>query len=868
MTTTTTTTTAIDFKDIPEKTYEDVKKETSILKLTEAPKDIINMQDFLKKYLTVEDKNGAPLELSLKCAHKGKAHNNAELDTLRGLQQAEQIEQEKPKFRNLYMGLNKSFFVIDFDGVKEHGDITFSEFWKLPNLPAFVHKLPYTKSRGCGLPHFILRTDIDLQERHEKKWTFKDRYVNCFKDFAMDILLRCTWESTYSQIYNYHGEIPLIPWTEIQQSIDCDSEAGKSLLKAIHSKTKQPAIFLKKSSDAVEEKEAVEQPQSQPQPQKPEEQPKINLHPEYITLLKDGIGNKGHSRDMWLKIVSWATAHLSQDIFLEFVDAQWRNEAKKMWDDLLKSSKHFSCPVYLLEKYAKEINPEFYRKWRAEHKRYLKVGILDKGGNDVAQFIAPKLSQTLVYCDAKWYCFNKAISLWTTTTKPDATVVSHIQQEIDEARELLLNVKNKSESEEEKKKLQKIEESYLKWRRDVAVGSYCSQLKNYLAQYLCNNEFKNKLDQMQYRAAYADGILDLKTLELRKGIKPDDYLTRKLDYNFNKPPQEDIDWVRETIKKICNYNEAHLEYYLSCLGYAMTGDSDKEQNFFYLRGQTAQNGKSVVFEALQKTAPIYVGKGVSTFLDEGADIKKEVASWRGLRILWVNELSPKKKNSELIKAICDGTFYKNNTNYAVVAELIAILFKMFCVSNNSLKIDADAGVKRRFKLLQFMSQFKEEYTKDDPEKKQFEQDKKLHEKLTGKYRDAFMYLIFTYSQKYAQKEELEPYPEEWQEEATETMAENDKFSEWFHSTFEIVEHIDVEKDEGVSKHEMESRLPFLLRDTNIKDNLTRLSVQFLYKSQETKKKRKGKGFFYGFNIKAIEEDTTNQGSIHESLNQA
>jgi hypothetical protein len=262
-TTTTTTTTAIDFNayahlDVPEKFYEDVKKEAaaSVLKLTEAPKDSINMQDFLKKHLTVEDKNGAPLELALNCSSKFNSHNNAELETLSDYQQK---EPKKPTFRNLYMGLNKSFFVIDFDGVKEHGDITFSEFWKLPNLPAFVHKLPYTKSRGCGLPHFLLRTDIDLQERLEKKWSFNDRYVNCFKDFVMDVILRCTWESTYSQIYNYHGEIPLIPWAEIQQSIDCDSEAGKSLLKAIHSKTKQPATFLKKSSDKVDVEEKEEQ---------------------------------------------------------------------------------------------------------------------------------------------------------------------------------------------------------------------------------------------------------------------------------------------------------------------------------------------------------------------------------------------------------------------------------------------------------------------------------------------------------------------------------------------------------------------------------------------------------------------------------
>ena len=92
-----------------------------------------------------------------------------------------------------------------------------------------------------------------------------------------------------------------------------------------------------------------------------------------------------------------------------------------------------------------------------------------------------------------------------------------------------------------------------------------------------------------------------------------------------------------------------MEYYLSILGYTFTGDSTKEQMFWYLRGQLAENGKSVVFEVLEKIMPNYVMKANSDVLDKGADLRKEVATWLGLKLLWLNEVSVKKKDEDLLK---------------------------------------------------------------------------------------------------------------------------------------------------------------------------------------------------------------------------
>ena len=69
--------------------------------------------------------------------------------------------------------------------------------------------------------------------------------------------------------------------------------------------------------------------------------------------------------------------------------------------------------------------------------------------------------------------------------------------------------------------------------------------------------------------------------------------------------------------------------------------------------------------------PNYVMKGNSDVLDNGADLRKEVATWAGLKILWLNEVSVKHKDEDLVKAIGDGTSYKYNRLYATEAVIVS-----------------------------------------------------------------------------------------------------------------------------------------------------------------------------------------------------
>ena len=522
----------------------------------------------------------------------------------------------------------------------------------------------------------------------------------------------------------------------------------------------------------------------------------------------------------------------------------------ELWNNIKNVDKTMS--IYGLQNIAKKINPYGYREWLDKHNEILHLGILNKGENDVAIFISKFLESNLVYCVNDWIQFNEKNNLWRIIQEPTADIITTIQSKISEAQSFTLQKLSMANDEEERTKLKKEKKEYDDMYKNVCKSSYSSQVVKFLKTYLRNDDFTSELDDSLYKLYFKNGYLDLKTNNFVKGIKRNDFITKTILFDWEEPTEENIKDVKKTLKKICNWNEAHLEYYLSMLGYSFTGDSSKEQNFWYLRGQTASNGKSVIFEALEKIMPNYIMKSGSDVLDKGADMRKEVATWKGLKLLWLNEVSTKIKNAELVKSICDGTSYKYNRLYSTEAIIMPITFKLIAVSNNSLVISGDEGIKRRFKLLQHNAQFKDEYNEDNYELLEFKKDKGLSAKLTDDLKFALISLIATYSKAYWIEKQLKKYPVEWNEEANENMAENDIFNEWFNDTFELDISYFIHKEDFNSVFQNSE-----VKHLKPKDEIARMKYGCRYESQMLKtisipndtKTIKKKGYWIGFKLK-------------------
>lgn len=522
---------------------------------------------------------------------------------------------------------------------------------------------------------------------------------------------------------------------------------------------------------------------------------KTNKFLELLPII--GNGNRKILHPTWFQIGSiLKTNGYRKEVFEEFTKKYVSNKEKelnKVWD-YISTEQVYS--IFGLQKIAKDVNLSDYNDWFIRHKQYISSKVLSNGNNDIAEFISKGLKEVLVYSNKNWIMYDNRINLWRITDAPNAKVCNYIQYLIDCSMETAMYAYNKIDrakleagdipSKIKEEKLNSTMSIYKLNRIFMADNKQNSMILKFLKDYLNDNEFFSKLDVNKYNVAYKNGILDLKTLKFREGLLASDMLTKTIPYNYEEAKQEDINKVRFELLKICNNNETHLEYYLSTLGFAMTGDSMKLQEFYYIIGQKASNGKSVIFEALNDIIPCYSTKIESNAFEiKNSGLHKEIATWKGIRIGWINELTTAKQDAEILKQVADGTSIKYKVMYGI-SDNMPITFKQFIISNHSPTIDADKGVARRLKMCQMDSEFIEGLETDDFVNCRFKRDGKFCDLLRTTYKFALMDLIYSYSKKFYENDyKLAQYPSEWNNVKEECVSDNNPFAEFIMENFEF-----------------------------------------------------------------------------------
>lgn len=529
-------------------------------------------------------------------------------------------------------------------------------------------------------------------------------------------------------------------------------------------------------------------------------------------VIQNKIEDETNTWDRWFHICAiMKSNNFTLDDWLEYSALNPKYDEKTSVDLWRGAGTDFS--IWGLIKYAKE-SKEF-EEWSINYANFIQYKHLCNN-TEIVNYMATYLKEDIKYDGQNWYCYDGEI--WITTDEPMWFVCNIIQGQLKKSLNIIekyleMNPKNIEYIDLLKKKHKIV-------IHDIAEGRCYSSVKKLLMKSLLDKDFRDKLDNLLYKIVFNNGIMDLKTMELRK-IQKEDYISRKLTRNWKKiPSQEDINYVREELKKICNYNESHLEFYLASIGYALTGDSGKIQSMWYFRGQTASNGKSLIFEILTEMLDFYCLKQDSSTLDKNGDLRKKMGKWKSAKIVWLDEISASPKDSELIKNICNGTTMEYDKLFSVESIKIPINFKLFCCSENSLETQANNGLDRRFTLCQFNSKF-DNFEEDNYEEKEFKKIEGFYKILLEKYGDAILWLLMTEANKFYNTKTLPPYPIEWSKEKTQDCADNDVFKEWFLSNFELDENGHCHKDTFTEYLKQEKSLKdFKLKQ--IKDNFARL----------------------------------------------
>lgn len=200
-----------------------------------------------------------------------------------------------------------------------------------------------------------------------------------------------------------------------------------------------------------------------------------------------------------------------------------------------------------------------------------------------------------------------------------------------------------------------------------------------------------------------NGTLDLRTGELREARKSD-YITKLCAIDYN-PVAKCPTWL-DTMDLAFEGNTNLISFMQRALGYTLTG-SVSEQCLFIAWGESGNNGKSTILEAVQRI----LGTGyaqmsdmkVVTSLEMDNRVASSMAKLQGARMVSMNEAEEHQKMSEsIVKQLTGGDTVEACKKYHEPFNYIPT-FKLWVRTNDKPTIrGVNDAIWRRIKLIPFV----------------------------------------------------------------------------------------------------------------------------------------------------------------------
>jgi phage/plasmid-associated DNA primase len=415
----------------------------------------------------------------------------------------------------------------------------------------------------------------------------------------------------------------------------------------------------------------------------------------------------------------------------------------------------------------------------------LTLDILTLGQRDIAKTCSSRMDR-LKYAREKWYFCRQETNLWAVIKKPHAYVIEVIQNDINKLiAECSLQITKAND--DTRTQLQVDRKKLMKFYADVASNG-SSHLYNYLQEYLCDDEFAEKIDNNLGYLAFKDGVFNLKTGIFCRGLLPQDYITYTIESNYpkNKSLLDKTQLkVWQEFKKVLNNSDEHLDYFFSLIGHSFTGESHLVKSaYFMIDGSgdsRGDNGKTFVFNLIHQVMGKYVAKCKSSLLEKGnGTVHKQIAGLKGKRLIFMEEFPERQLNPDLFKELSDGGKIENQIMFGTV-EPINIIGMLFALSNHTPKLDADeTACYNRYKQVSFCSHFDRtgDREEENPDELEYIANTKLGDEILENHSDEIVSLIIEYGMRFY-KSGIPRIPLSFLEAQEETKNANDEFLEYF-----------------------------------------------------------------------------------------
>lgn len=372
-----------------------------------------------------------------------------------------------------------------------------------------------------------------------------------------------------------------------------------------------------------------------------------------------------------------------------------------------------------------------------------------------------------------------------------------------------------------------------------------------------NSDFYKIIDQNKDLLGFDNGILDLKTMEFRKGVSSD-YVSLSVGYDYTDIKKDDPIYIElmELIEKILPIQSVR-EFTLKALASCLDGHN-RDENFYILTGIKGANGKSTISDLLLKTLGEYACISPVSLMTGKRETSNSANSAlfniQNKRAVIMQEPSVTETiQADTMKSLTGGD--KISTRELNSTQVEFILHAKFFMGCNKLPpmSDMDGGVSRRLKLIEFIARFVEEPS----EEFEYKIDKELKNKLDN-YKNVFMCILRDYYVFYRDEGLFPPYEVEKITKKYELNNNNIKM-------FIDENIIGGNKSDTISKEELKE---IYRNDYNLKSSFPKFNI-FLSQleialNSEMKLDKKREAQLYGYCLRRNQKDDNDDDTEHDT----
>ena len=319
---------------------------------------------------------------------------------------------------------------------------------------------------------------------------------------------------------------------------------------------------------------------------------------------------------------------------------------------------------------------------------------------------------------------------------------------------------------------------------------------------LCHDpNFKNKLDANPYLLGCKNGVLNLKTMEI-KPMEALDYITKSTKNNFrvfdekNKDDLEMLVNVLVFVKQIFPEEDIR-EYILQTLSLCLLGEIPREKVQFFLG--KGRNGKSKLIKLMEYVLGDYCCISHNDLIISGAKPDGEkLSALKGARMAIFQEIPQGSKlNTSFAKQISGNDSFTSRKIYKS-QSVWRPSCKTFFVMNKKMDISCEDGAFwKRCELVNFTQTFTENPQFENEQLMDLTLDSKLF-----KWKECFLFVLSKYLKCLIDKNFEIKVPESIINSTNEYKNSSDTYAKWFKDTYEIIESKDSKCQNHVKEIEL------------------------------------------------------------------